>query len=86
MNSSIEKLLDEKRIAKESEKKVVGPNSFSTFFKKQDPPKFKGDCLDYLEFKKKWASQVTSHNPPVELRSTYSKEICLKKEKRNFMR
>ena len=66
LNSSIEKLLDEKRVSKESEKKNVGPSSFSTFFKKQDPPKFRGDCLDYLEFKKKWASQVTSHNPPAE--------------------
>ena len=41
-------------------------SDFSTFFKKQDPPKFLGDCLEYLEWKTKWTSQVSSHSPPVE--------------------
>ena len=66
LSSSIEKLIDEKRVAKDSEKKSVSSSGFSTFFKKQDPPKFKGDCLDYLEFKKKSISQVSSHSPPAE--------------------
>ena len=30
--------------------------SFQTFFKKLDPPKFLGDCLEYLEWKTKWKS------------------------------
>ena len=47
--------------AKESEK--AGPNaSFNTYFKKQDLPRFKGDCIEYMEFKKNWASEVSSHN------------------------
>ena len=37
---------------------------YSTFFKKQDPPRFKGDCLDYVEWKRRWISQVSSHSPP----------------------
>ena len=40
--------------------------SYNTFLKKQDPPKFKGDCLDFLEFKRKWLSQVSTHKPPSE--------------------
>ena len=39
-------------------------SDYSTFFKKQDPPRFKGDCIDYMEWKKRWASQVSSHHPP----------------------
>ena len=39
---------------------------FSTFFRKQDPPRFVGDCLEYLEWKKKWKSQVSCHAPPAE--------------------
>ena len=31
-----------------------------TFLKKLDPPKFSGDCLDYLEWKTKWASVVST--------------------------
>ena len=31
-----------------------------TYLKKQDPPKFSGDILDYPEFKRRWASQVSS--------------------------
>ena len=40
--------------------------TYNTFLKKQDPPKFKGDCLDFMEFKRKWKSQVNAHKPPVE--------------------
>ena len=35
--------------------------SFNTYFKKQDPPKFRGDCLEYIEFKKRWKSEISSH-------------------------
>jgi len=38
----------------------------NTFLKRQDPPKFFGDCLDFMEFKRKWSSQVTSHKSPAE--------------------
>ena len=65
LNTSLETSIEERRVANTSEK-ARPASSYSTFFKKQEPPKFKGDCLDYLEFKKKWASQVNSHNPPVE--------------------
>ena len=41
-------------------------SDFSTYFKKQDPPRFKGDCLEYLEWKKRWESQVSSHKPPAD--------------------
>ena len=54
--------LDEKRGSEKKEKK----SEYSTFFKKQDPPKFKGDCLDYLDWKKRWESQVNSHKPPAD--------------------
>ena len=40
--------------------------SYNVFLKKQDPPKFSGDCLDYIEFKRKWQSQVSAHKPPAE--------------------
>ena len=40
--------------------------SYNTFLKKQDPPKFKGDCLEFMEFRRKWSSQVNAHNPPTE--------------------
>ena len=45
---------------------TVKRSDYSTFFKKQDPPQFKGDCLDYVEWKKQWLSQVSSHSPPSE--------------------
>ena len=45
---------------------VSGKHGYNTFLKKQDPPDFSGDCLDYMEFKRKWSSQVSSHKPPSE--------------------
>ena len=45
---------------------TVKKSDYSTYFKKQDPPRFKGDCLDYVEWKKQWLSQVSSHSPPKE--------------------
>ena len=41
-------------------------SSYSTFFKKQEPPKFEGDVLEWLEFERAWASQVHSHKPPAD--------------------
>ena len=35
-------------------------SSFSTHFKKMDLPKFSGDCLDYIEWKTKWKSSVST--------------------------
>ena len=43
---------------------VSKKSDYSTFFKKQDPPRFKGDCVEYMEWKKRWISQVSSHSPP----------------------
>ena len=37
---------------------------FSTFFEKQKPPKFSGDCLDYNEWQIKWGEVVHCHNIP----------------------
>ena len=28
--------------------------SFPTLLKKRDPPEFKGDCLEFMDFKRKW--------------------------------
>ena len=58
----------EKYHAKEKENKASpeSKSSYNTFLKKQDPPKFSGDCLDFMEFKRKWLSQVTAHKPPAE--------------------
>ena len=41
-----------------------GGNAFGTFFEKQKPPKFNGDCLDYCEWKLKWNEVVHCHNIP----------------------
>ena len=58
----------EKYVTRKSEEAALNSNkhSYNTFLKKQDPPKFRGDCLDFVEFKRKWQSQVNAHNPPVE--------------------
>ena len=59
--------VNEKIDAKKAETVSVNEKqTYNTFLKKQDPPKFKGDCLDYMEFKRKWQSQVNAHKPPVE--------------------
>ena len=63
LTTSLEESMEDKRVAKAEERKKPS-TSYSTFFKKQDPPKFKGDCLEYVEFRK--ASQVSSHSPPDE--------------------
>ena len=65
VDEAIENQVEEKRtkaIATSKDSK----STFNTFLKKQDPPKFLGDCLDYMEFKRKWSSQVTAHKPPAE--------------------
>ena len=44
--------LEKKRNEKvsEIEQRQEIKSNFATFFKKQDPPRFKGDCIDFLEF------------------------------------
>ena len=37
-----------------------GSSSHHTYLKKQDPPCFKGEILDYPEFKRRWESRVHS--------------------------
>ena len=41
-------------------------SSSHTYLKKQDPPVFKGDIIDYPEFKRRWATQVHNENLPQE--------------------
>ena len=41
-------------------------SSSQTFLKKRDPPAFKGDCLEFMDFKRKWNNLVHSNNPPEE--------------------
>ena len=43
---------------------VVSKSSAQTFLKKRDPPEFGGDCLEYMDFKRKWNNLVHSNNPP----------------------
>ena len=38
--------------------------SFPTLLKKRDPPVFKGDCLEFMDFKRKWINTVHSSKPP----------------------
>ena len=38
--------------------------SFPTLLKKRDPPEFKGDCLEFMDFKRKWNNSVHSSKPP----------------------
>ena len=63
VDTAVEKCV---KLKEESAALNASKNSYNTFLKKQDPPKFKGDCLDFMEFKRKWHSQVNSHKPPVE--------------------
>ena len=65
-STQIESLLEVINKHIDSMQEVVSSkkSDYSTFFKKQDPPRFKGDCIDYMEWKKRWASQVSSHHPP----------------------
>ena len=67
-NSKLESLLEEINVAIDRLNNSASSkrSDFGTFFKKQDPPQFKGDCLEYMEWKKRWESQVSSHKPPVE--------------------
>ena len=59
----------EKQLVEEKKSLAVAANTaskssyYNTSLKRQDPPKFFGD---YMEFKRKWSSQVTSHKPPAE--------------------
>ena len=41
-------------------------NRDKTFLKKRDPPKFKGDPVDFVDFMRKWKSQVSIENLPAE--------------------
>ena len=54
-SSKLESLLEEinKVIDKLNDNGPTKKSDFSTFFKKQDPPHFKGDCLEYLEWKRR---------------------------------
>ena len=38
-------------------------SGFMTLFKKRDPPSFKGDVLEYVEWKDKWKAQITANKP-----------------------
>ena len=49
-------------------------SSFQTFFKKLDPPKFTGDCLEFLEWKTKWKSVVSTCEQPAEFELDRIKE------------
>ena len=71
VNSEIEKVLKTKS---ESAASLSSKASYNTFLKKQDPPKFEGNCLDFMEFKRKWASQVSAHKPPQEYEMDLLKE------------
>ena len=48
--------------------------TFQTFFKKLDPPKFTGDCLEYLEWKTKWKSIVSTCEQPADFELDRIKE------------
>ena len=47
--------------AKKAEKSEI---SFGTYFKKQEFPQFKRDCIDYIEFKRRWNNLVYSFQLP----------------------
>ena len=53
-SAQIESLLEQinKQIDSLKDFPVNKKSDYSTFFKKQDPPCFKGDCIDYMEWKK----------------------------------
>ena len=63
-NTKLDSLLEEINKSTDKENTFTKKSDYSTFFKKQDPPRFKGDCIDYMEWKKRWLSQVSSHSPP----------------------
>ena len=48
--------------------------SFQTYFKKLDPPIFSGDCLDYIEWKTKWAPVVSTCKQPESFQLDHIKE------------
>ena len=61
----------QKLVQSERKKTVVSSaqqskSSNQTFLKKRDPPPFKGDCLEFLDFQRKWKNQVHSNNLPEE--------------------
>ena len=35
-----------------------GKQNYPTLLKKRDPPEFKGDCLEFMDFRKKWMNCV----------------------------
>ena len=63
LKESVAKAIGEKKEKNVKTEEKSAPNaSFNTYFKKEDVPRFKGDCLDYMEFKKRWKAEVSSHN------------------------
>ena len=50
------------QVAASSSVRSSHSGSGHTYLKKQDPPSFKGDILDFPDFKRRWASQVHSEN------------------------
>ena len=63
VKDNIDKALEVQR--KEAEKSET-ISSFGTYFKKQEPPQFKGDCIDNFEFKRRWNNSVHSFQLPPE--------------------
>ena len=47
-------------------KSATGEKKEQVFLKKIDPPKFKGDPVDFVDFMRKWKSQVSKANLPPE--------------------
>ena len=58
--------------------------SFQTFFKKLDPPKFLGDCLEYLEWKTKWKAVVSTCEQPPEFELDRIKENIPEQARKKF--
>ena len=71
MDEAIEKQLVEEKKSLAVAANAASKSSYNTFLKRQDPPKFFGD---FMEFKRKWSSQVTSHKPPAEYKMNLIKK------------
>ena len=64
---------------------VSGSSSFNTYFRKQDPPTFGGDVLEWLEFTRVWQSQVHSHKPPADFELDLLKKSIPDEGRKNSM-
>ena len=62
----LKKLVQSERKKTGEKASTQSKNSSQTFLKKRDPPTFKGDCLEFMDFKRKWNNLVHSNNPPEE--------------------